>query len=190
MAARDLRWLAWCRNGQPQERLPQAAELWVAARVQALTAAMAGWVALRGSARVSRPRRLAMPDPAAAPLTLAPAAQRIEWVDVVVPEGVENGKRFNFAYGGVLYRVRATEAAGRTMRLPALMFADEGGGAVAARAETAAGAGAGAGAGAETGPAAGAGAGMVVRMDRATRRRQRQNAFWHQVTRTGSHAST
>ena len=31
MAARDLRWLAWCRNGQPQERLPQAAELWVAA---------------------------------------------------------------------------------------------------------------------------------------------------------------
>ena len=128
---------------------------------------------------------MAMPDPAAAPLTLAPAAQRIEWVDVVVPEGVENGKKFDFAYGGVLYRVRATEAAGRTMRLPALVFADEGGGAVAA-AETAAGAGAGA----ETGPAAGAGAGMVVRMDRATRRRQRQNAFWHRVTRTGSHAST
>ena len=42
MAARDLRWLAWWRSGQPQERLPQAAELWVAARVQALTAAMAG----------------------------------------------------------------------------------------------------------------------------------------------------
>ena len=30
-----------------------------------------------------------MPDPAAAPLALAPAAQRTEWLDVVVPEGVE-----------------------------------------------------------------------------------------------------
>jgi hypothetical protein len=179
MAARDLRWLAWCRNGQPQERLPRAAELWVAARVQALTAAMAGWVALRGSARVSRPRRLAMPDPAAAPLTLAPAAQRIEWVDVVVPEGVENGKKFDFAYGGVLYRVCATEAAGRTMRLPALMLADEGGGAAAAKAAAGASAVAGAGAGEGTEAGAGARAGVVVRVNRVTRRRRRR-------TRTGA----
>ena len=63
MAARDLRWLAWCRSGQPQERLPQTAELWAAARVQALTAAVAGWVELRGPTRISQPRRLAIPDP-------------------------------------------------------------------------------------------------------------------------------
>ena len=141
----------------------------MAARVQALTAAMAGWVELRGPARVPQPRRLAMPDPAAAPLTLAPAAQRTEWVDVVIPEGVEKGKKFSFEYGGVLYKVRATEAAGQAMRLSALMFADEGGGA-AAEAETAAVAGAVAGAG------AGAGAVQVaVRpMGRVERRRMRK----------------
>ena len=55
-----------------------------------------------------------MPDPAAAPLALAPAAQRTEWVDVVVREGVEAGQNFSFAYGGVLYKVRAAvEAGGR-----------------------------------------------------------------------------
>ena len=66
LTARDLRWLAWCRSGQPQERLPQAAELLVAARVQALTAVMAGWVELRGPTQVSQPRHLSMPDPATA----------------------------------------------------------------------------------------------------------------------------
>ena len=88
----DLRWLAGCRSGQPQGRLPQAAELWVAARAQALTAAMAGWVELRGPTWRSQPRRTApcaMPDPAVALLALAPAAQRAEWVDVVVFEDVE-----------------------------------------------------------------------------------------------------
>ena len=49
---------------------------------------------------------MAMPDPAAAPLTLAPAAQRTEWVEVVVPAGVETGKKFSFEYGGVLYKGR------------------------------------------------------------------------------------
>ena len=125
--------------------------------MQALTAAMAGWVELRGPTRVPQPRRLAMPDPAAAPLTLAPAAQRTEWVDVVIPEGVEKGKKFSFEYGGMLYKARATVAAGQAMRLPALMFADEGGGA-AAEAETAVVAGAVAGAGADEGTEAGAGA--------------------------------
>ena len=120
-----------------------------------------------------------MPDPAAAPLALAPAAQWTEWLDVVVPEGVGMGKKFNFAYGGVLYKVRATKAAGRTMRLPALRFADEGDGAVAAAAAaavTSAAAGAGAAEGTDAGT--GAGAAMAVRVDRATRRRRAQDAYW------------
>ena len=137
---------------------------------------------------------MAMPEPAAAPLTLAPAAQRIEWVDVVVPEGVENGKKFGFAYGGVLYRVRATEAAGRTMRLPALMFADEGGDAAAA-AETAAGAsavaGAGEGEGTDVGAGAGVGAGegtmeVATRpLDRGGRRRMAQARRFRDMREAG-----
>ena len=91
--------------------------------------------------------------------SLAPAAQRTEWVDVVVPEGVEKGKEFSFECGGVLYKVRATEVAGQTMRLSALMFADDGGGAAAA-AETGAGASAVARAGAGEGTDVGAGAGV------------------------------
>ena len=82
-------------------------------------------------------------------------AQRTEWVDVVVPAGVETGKKSSFEYGGVLYKVRAAVAAGQTMRLPALTFVDEGGGA-AAEAETAAVAGA------VTGAGAGAGAAQVA----------------------------
>ena len=50
----------------------------------------------------------------------------------MVPGGMETGKKCGFAYGGVLYRAHATEAAGRAMRLSALVFADEGGGAAAA----------------------------------------------------------
>ena len=51
-----------------------------------------------------------MPDPAAAPLALAPAAQRTEWLDVVVPEGVEAGAKFRFAYGGVLCKAKSGPA--------------------------------------------------------------------------------
>ena len=82
---------------------------------------------------------------------------------------MRGGSTFTFEYGGVLYKVRAAVAAGQTMRLPALMFADEGGGA-AAEAETVAVAGAVAGAG------AGAGAVQVaVRpMGRVERRRMRK----------------
>ena len=72
------------------------------------------------------------------------------WVDVVVPAGVETGKKLSFEYGGVLYKIVAAVAAGQAVRLPVLTFADDGGGV--------------------------AGVGMVVRMDRATRRRHRQNA--------------
>ena len=157
--------------------------------MQALTAAMAGWVELRGPTRASRPRRLVKPDPVAAPLTLAPAAQRTDWVDVVVPGGVEKGREFNFAYGGVLYKVRAAVAAGQTMRLPALMSADEGGGAAAAaEAAAVASAVAGAGAGEGTGAGARAGAEVVVRVNRVTRRRRAQGAYWRRIkqnTRTG-----
>ena len=88
---------------------------------------------------------------------------------------MEKGKKFSFEYGGVLYNVRATEVAGQTMRLSALMFADDGGGAATA-AETAAGASAVAGAGA--GEGAGAGAEVAVRVDRTTRRRRAQDAYW------------
>ena len=79
---------------------------------------------------------------------------------------METGKKPGFAYGGVLYEVRAAVAARQAMRLPALIFADEGGGA-AAMAETAAVAGA------VTGAGTGAGAVQVaVRpMSRVERRR-------------------
>ena len=65
------------------------------------------------------------------------------------------------------------------MRLPALMFADDGGDAAAA-AEAAAVANAVAGAGAGEGTEAGTGVGeeVVVRVDRATRRRRAQDAYW------------
>ena len=98
----------------------------------------------------------------------------------MVPEGVELGRKFSFAYGGVLYKVRAAVAAGQTMRLPALMFADEGGDAAAAAAAAAAVANAVAGAGAGEGTEAGTGTGeeVVVRVDRATRRRRAQDAYW------------
>ena len=63
-----------------------------------VTSDMAGWMELRGPTRTSQPRRLAMPDPAVAPLALALAAQRTEWLDVVVPAGVETGKKFSSEY--------------------------------------------------------------------------------------------
>ena len=69
VTTRDLRWLVWCGSGQPQERLPQEAELWVAAEVQALTAAMAWW----GEAAWTNPGVAAAG---------APAAQRTGWVGV------------------------------------------------------------------------------------------------------------
>ena len=50
----------------------------------------------------------------------------------MVPEGVELGRKFSFAYGGVLYKVRAAVEARQTTRLSALMFADEGSGSAAA----------------------------------------------------------
>ena len=61
------------------------------------------------------------------------------------------------------------------MRLPALMYAGEGGGAAAVAVASAV-AGAGAGEGTEAG--AGAGAAVVVRVNRVARQRRAQDAYW------------